>query len=41
MDTGIYPHVASQYHMHPKAKHAIMMLSVDEFLYPQKQTSGN
>ena len=40
-DTGIYPHAASQYHTRPKAKRGIAMLSVDKFLYPQKETRGN
>ena len=40
-DTGIYPHLASQYHARPKAKRGIAMLSVDKFPYPQKQTGGN
>ena len=40
-DTGIYPHVASQYHARPKAKRGIAMLSVDKFPYPRKQTRGN
>ena len=39
-DTGIYPHAASQYHMRPKAKRGIAMLSVDKFPYPRKQTRG-
>ena len=38
---GIYPHVASQYHAWPKAKHGIAMPSVDKFPYPRKQTRGN
>ena len=37
-DTGIYPHAASQNHARPKAKRGIAMLSVDQFLYPGKQT---
>ena len=41
MDTGIYPHAASQYHARPKAKRGIAMLSVDKLPYPRKQTSGN
>ena len=40
-DTGIYPHLASQYHARPKAKRGIAMLSVDKFPYPRKQTRGN
>ena len=28
-DTGIYPHLASQYHARPKAKRGIAMLRVD------------
>ena len=40
-DTGIYPHAASQYHVRPKAKRGIAMLSVDKFPYPRKQTRGN
>ena len=40
-DTGIYPHAASQYHTRPKAKRGIVMLSVDKFPYPRKQTRGN
>ena len=40
-DTGIYPHAASQYHARPKAKRGIVMLSVDKFPYPRKQTRGN
>ena len=40
-DTGIYPHAASQYHARPKAKCGIVMLSVDKFPYPRKQTKGN
>ena len=41
VDTGIYPHAASQYHARPKAKRGIAMLSVDKFPYPRKQTRGN
>ena len=41
VDTGIYPHAASQYHARPKAKHGIVMLSVHKFQYPRKQTKGN
>ena len=41
MDTGIYPHAASQYHTRPKAKRGIAMLSVEKFPYPRKQTRGN
>ena len=37
-DTGIYPHLASQYHARPKAARGIAMLSVDKFPYPRKQT---
>ena len=40
-DTGIYPHLASQYHARPKAKRGIAMLSVDKFPYPQEQTRGD
>ena len=40
-DTGIYPHAASQYHVRPKAKRGIVMLSVDKLPYPRKQTRGN
>ena len=40
-DTGIYPHAALQYHVRPKAKGGIAMLSVDKFPYPRKQTRGN
>ena len=40
-DTVIYPHAASQYHVRPKAKRGIAMLSVDEFPYPRKQTRSN
>ena len=40
-DTGIYPHLASQYHARPEAKRGIAMLSVDKFPYPRKQTRGN
>ena len=44
-DTGIYPHLASQYHgrpnARPNAKRGIAMLSVDKFPYPRKQTWGN
>ena len=40
-DTGIYPHAASHYHVRPKAKRGIAMLSVDKFPYPWKQTKGN
>ena len=40
-DTGIFPHAASQYDAWPKAKRGIAMLSVDKFLYPQKQTRCN
>ena len=29
-DMGIYPHAASRYHMRPKAKRGITMLSVDK-----------
>ena len=39
--TGLYPHAASQYHTRPKAKRGIVMLSVDKFPYPRKQTRGN
>ena len=41
VDTGIYPHTASQYHAQPNAKHGIAMLSVDKFPYRLKQTKGN
>ena len=40
-DTGIYPHAASQHQAGPKAKHGIVMLSLDKFLYTWKQTRGN
>ena len=40
-DTGIYPHAALQYHVQPKAKRGIAMLSVDKFPYPREQTRGN
>ena len=40
-DTGIYPHLASQYHARPKAKRGIAMLSVGKFPYPRQQTRGN
>ena len=33
LDTGIYPHTASQYHMRLKAKRGIAILSVDKFPY--------
>ena len=41
VDTVIYPHPALQYHVRPKAKCGIVMLSVDKFPYPWKQTRGN
>ena len=41
VDTGIYSHLASQYHAWPKAKRGIAMLSVDKFPYPRKQTKVN
>ena len=40
-DTGIYPHLASQYHAWPSAARGIAMLRVDKFPYPQKQTRGD
>ena len=40
-DTGIYRHLASQYHARRKAKRGIAMLSVYKFPYPRKQTRGN
>ena len=40
-DTWIFTHLASQYHARPKAMRAIAMLSLNEFLYLQKQTKGN
>ena len=40
-DTGIYPHAASQYYARPKAKRGIVMIRVDKFPYPRKQTRGN
>ena len=40
-DTGIYPHLASQYHARPLAARGIAMLSVDKVPYPLKQTRGN
>ena len=33
VDTGIYPHAASQRHARPKAKSGSAMLSVDKFPY--------
>ena len=41
VDTGIYPHTASQYHARPKAKRGMAMLSVDKFSYPRKQPRGS
>ena len=38
-DTGIYPCAALQYYARPKATLGIRMLSVEKFLYPQKETS--
>ena len=38
---GIYPHAASHYHVPPKVKRGIVILSVDQFMYPGKQTKGN
>ena len=40
-DMGIYHHTASQYHAQLKAKHSIVMLGVDKFSYPRKQTRDN
>ena len=40
-DTGIYPHLASQYHAWPSAARGIAMLREDKFPYPRKQTRGN
>ena len=40
-DTGIYPHLASQYHARPSAARGIAMLCVDKFRYPRQQTRGN
>ena len=40
-DLRIYPHAASQYHVRPKVKPGIAMLSVDKFPYPPKETRGN
>ena len=40
-DTGIYPHLASQYQAWPSAARGIAMLRVDKFPYPRKQTRGN
>ena len=40
-DTGIYPHLSSQYHAWPSAARGIAMLRVDKFPYPRKQTRGN
>ena len=40
-DTGIYPHLASQYHVWTKAKRGIAMLSVDKWPYSRKQPEGN
>ena len=40
-DTGIYPHLASQYHAWPSVARGIAMLRVDKFPYPRQQTSGN
>ena len=40
-ETGIYPHLASQYHTWPSAAHGIVMLRVDKLLCSQKQTRGN
>ena len=39
-DTGIYPHLASQYHAWPSAARGIAMLRVDKFPYPRQQTRG-
>ena len=36
VDTGIYPHAASQYHAR-----GIAMLRMDKFPYPRQQTKGN
>ena len=41
VDTGIYPHAASQYHAQPKARRGIAMLGVDRFPYPHQQTKCN
>ena len=38
---NFYPHAASQYHIQPNAKCGVVMLSVDEFPFPRKQTKGN
>ena len=40
-NTGIYLHAAWQYQAWPNAKRGIVMLNVDEFPYPRKQTKGN
>ena len=40
-DTGIYPHLASQYHAWPSAARGIAMLRVGKFPYPCQQTRGN
>ena len=40
-DTGIYPHLASQYNAWPSAARGIAMLRVDKFPYLRKQTRGN
>ena len=40
-DTEIYPHAALRYHVRPKAKRGIAVLSVYKFPYPRKQTWGN
>ena len=41
VDTGIYAHLASQYHAWPSAARGIAMLRVDKFPYPRQQTRGN
>ena len=35
---GIYQHITLQYQVLLMAKHCIVMLNVDKFLYPWKQT---
>ena len=40
-DTRIYPHTASQYHARPKAKSRTLLVSVDKFPFPRKETRGS
>ena len=39
-DTGIYPHLALQYHAWSSVVRGIAMLSVDKSPYPRQQTRG-